>query len=130
MQQRLLQGLQRAVLGGVGGDLPGGILRRGPGSPAIRRVEDVGVLLPVERGDGDLVLFESVELFQEQQPRRLLGAIELAGAASILPQDVVDVFEGLFEHAGSFLREEARHSKGARQECQGSWAHRGRICRF
>jgi hypothetical protein len=36
-------------------------------------------------------------LLQEQQPGRLLGAVQLAGAACVIVQDVVDVPEGLLE---------------------------------
>ena len=28
----------------------------------------------------------------------MLGVVEFAGAAGVFPEDVVDVFEGLFEH--------------------------------
>ena len=76
------------------------VLRRGPAFPAIRLVEDVGVLLPVQRGLVGLVLLQPVEVFQEQQPGGLLGVVELGGAAGLFPEDVVDVLEGLFEHGG------------------------------
>ena len=71
---------------------------RSPRLPAIRSIEDVGVFPAVEGGFGGLVVFEGVEVFQEEQPGGLLGVVEFAGAAGILPEDVVDVFEGLFEH--------------------------------
>ena len=73
-------------------------LGRSPAFPAIGLVEDVGVFLAVQRGLGALVLLKIVEVFQEQQPGGLLGVIELRGAAGFFPEDVVDVFEGLFEH--------------------------------
>jgi large subunit ribosomal protein L7/L12 len=63
-------------------------------------VEVVFVGAAVELGLHRPVGFERVEVFQEQKPRRLLGIIELAGAAGVLPEDVVDVFKGLFEHGG------------------------------
>ena len=40
-------------------------LRRGPRIPAIPCVENASVLLPFQRGFGGLVLFKSIELFQE-----------------------------------------------------------------
>ena len=45
-------------------------------------------------------LLEVVEVLQEQQPRGLLGIVELRGATRLFPEDVVDVLEGLFEHLG------------------------------
>ena len=47
---------------------------------------------------GGFVVFEGVEVFQEQQPGCLFGVVELAGAADVFPEDVVDVLEGLFKH--------------------------------
>ena len=44
------------------------------------------------------VLLQAVEVFQEEQPRGLLGVVEFGGAAGLFPEHVVDVFEGLFEH--------------------------------
>jgi hypothetical protein len=70
----------------------------GPLFPAVGLIQDERVLLPLEGGLGGLVLLQSVEVFQEQQPGGLFGVIELAGAAGILPEDVVDVLEGLFKH--------------------------------
>ena len=74
------------------------LFRRSPRLPAIRSIEDVGVFPAVEGGFGGLVVFEGVEVFQEEQPGGLLGVVEFAGAAGVFPEDVVDVFEGLFEH--------------------------------
>jgi hypothetical protein len=78
-------------------------LGRGPAFPAVGLVEDVAILLPLQRGLIGEVLLQSVEVFQEQQPRRLLRVIQLGGAARLFPEDVVDVFEGLFEHSYLFL---------------------------
>lgn len=86
--------------GGVGINLAVLALRRRPRFPAVRFIEGVGVALTVEGGFGGLVVFEGVEVFQEEQPRGLLSVIEFAGAAGVLPEDVVDVFKGLFEHGG------------------------------
>ena len=74
-------------------------LRRGPALPAVGLVEDEGVLLALQRGLRRLVLLQPVEVLQEQQPGGLLGVVELGGAAGLFPEDVVDVLEGLFEHA-------------------------------
>jgi|GEM_PF-686144 len=74
------------------------LFRRSPSLPAVGGIEDVGVFLAVEGGFGGLVVLEGVEVFQEEEPGGLLGVIEFAGAAGVFPEDVVDVFEGLFEH--------------------------------
>ena len=54
--------------------------------------------MPSRGGFGGLVVLQGVELFQEEQPGGLLGVVQLAGAAGVFPEDVVDVFEGLFKH--------------------------------
>jgi hypothetical protein len=51
----------------------------------------------LERSLHGLVLFEGVEVLEEEQPRGLLGVVELAGGASVLVQDIIDVFERLLE---------------------------------
>jgi hypothetical protein len=73
--------------------LPG----RGPCRPAVRLLEDVAVLLPLELRLGRLVLLQAVEVLEEEEPAGLLGVVELRGAAGLLSEDVVDVAEGLFE---------------------------------
>ena len=73
-------------------------LGRGPAFPAIRLLEDVGVFLPVQRGLVGPVLLQPVEVFQEQQPRGLLGVVQFGRAAGLFPEDVVDILEGLFKH--------------------------------
>jgi hypothetical protein len=72
---------------------PGG----GPRLPAIGPVEDEGVLLAFQRGFVGLVLLQPVQIFEEEEPRGLLGVIQLGGAAGRFPEDVVDVLEGLFK---------------------------------
>ena len=52
-----------------------------------------------------LVLLQPVEVFQEQQPGGLLGVVQFGGAAGLFPEDVVDVFEGLFKHGYLLLFE-------------------------
>jgi hypothetical protein len=51
----------------------------------------------VERGLHRLVLLEGVEVFEEEEPRGLLGVVQLARGARVLVQDVVDVLERLLE---------------------------------
>ncbi len=63
------------------------------------------VLLALQRRFVGLVLLQPVEVFQEQQPGGLLGVVELGGAAGFFPEDVVDVLEGLFEHADGSPRQ-------------------------
>jgi hypothetical protein len=76
------------------------VFRRRPAFPTIVGIKDEGILLPFQSGFGGLVLFEAVEILQEQQPGSLLGVVEFGGAAGLFPEDVVDILEGLFEHAG------------------------------
>ncbi len=56
----------------------------GPGFPAIRLFEDVGMALALKRGLRCLVLFEGVEIFEKQQPRGLFGVVEFGGASGLL----------------------------------------------
>ena len=73
-------------------------LWRGPAFPAIGLVEDEGVFLALQRGFVGLVLLQTVEVFQEQEPGGLLGVVEFGRAAGLFPEDIVDVLEGLFKH--------------------------------
>jgi hypothetical protein len=43
------------------------------------------------------VLFEGVEVLEEEEPRGLLGVVELARGAGVLVQDIVDILERLLE---------------------------------
>ena len=54
--------------------------------------------LPLERGFIGAVLLQAVEVFQEEEPGSLLGVVQFGGATGLFPENVVDVFEGLFEH--------------------------------
>jgi hypothetical protein len=45
-----------------------------------------------------VVLLQTVQILEEQKPRRLLGLIQFRTASAFFPKDVVDVFEGLLEH--------------------------------
>jgi hypothetical protein len=71
-----------------------------PFRPAVGGIEDVGVFSPLQLGLGGFVGFEGIEVFQEQESGTLLGVIQLAGATGVFPEDVVDVFEGLFNMVG------------------------------
>ncbi len=88
--------------GGVVIDLAVFTLGRGPCFPAVGFIEDMGVFLAVQCGLGGFIVFEGIEVFQEEEPRSLLGVIEFAGAACIFPENIVDIFEGLFKHAKPF----------------------------
>jgi hypothetical protein len=70
-----------------------------PRLPSGRLGQDEAVGLAFQLGLGGLVVLQGVEVLQEQQPGRLLGVVQLAGAAGVLVQDVVDVLEGLFEQS-------------------------------
>jgi hypothetical protein len=70
----------------------------GPVLPAIGLVEDERVFLPFQSGFHGLVLFQSVKIFQKEEPGALLSVVQLAGATGLFPENVIDVFEGLFEH--------------------------------
>jgi hypothetical protein len=63
--------------------------------------DDAGVGLADKLGFHGPALFQVVQVFEEQDPRCLLGIVQLGGAARLFPQDVVDVLEGLFEHAST-----------------------------
>jgi hypothetical protein len=51
----------------------------------------------MECGLHRLVLLEGVEVFEEEEPRGLLGVVQFARGARVLVQDVVDVLERLLE---------------------------------
>ena len=80
-----------------------GVFGGGPGGPAVGGIEDVAVGLAFEGGDGGAVLFQAVEVFEEEEPGGLLGVVQLRGAAGFLPEDVVYVAEGLVEQGDSRL---------------------------
>ena len=73
-------------------------LGRSPGFPAVGFVEDIGVFFTIQRGLIGAVLLQPVEVFQEEEPGRLFRVVQLGGTSRLFPEDVVDVFEGLFEH--------------------------------
>ena len=71
---------------------------RSPYFPSIWLVEDEFVLPVVQSRLGSSVFFKAVKIFQKQEPRGLLGIIELGSTTVFSPQYVVDAFEGLFEY--------------------------------
>lgn len=78
-----------------------GILRRGPALPAEGFGQDEAVGPAFQLGLGRAVSLQHVQVFHEKHPGRLLGSVQLAGAAGILVQDVVDVLESLLGHVWS-----------------------------
>lgn len=79
-------------------ELAGLVLWRGPRLPPVGLVEKVGVRLPFQLRFGGAILFETIEVFQEEQPGGLLGVVELRSAAGLLAEGIIDIFESLFEH--------------------------------
>ena len=55
--------------------------RCGPFAPAVWLVEDEGVLLSLQRSFIGSILLQAVQVFQEEEPRGLLGVVEFGGAA-------------------------------------------------
>jgi hypothetical protein len=79
-QQRLLQGVKGSEFVAVG------------------LIEDVGVALAVQGGFVGPILFQPVEVFQEQEPGGLLGVVEFGGTARFLSEHVVYIPERLLKH--------------------------------
>ena len=77
------------------------LLWRGPVLPAIWLLDDGAIGFARERGFTRSFVLQIVEIFEKQNPRVLLGVIELRGASRLFPEDVVDVFECLFEQASA-----------------------------
>jgi hypothetical protein len=72
---------------------------RGPVLPAVGLLDDGAIGFARKRCVALPLVLQVVEIFEKQDPRSLLGVIDLRGAARFLPQNVIDVFECLFEHA-------------------------------
>ena len=90
----------------------------GPGLPSIRFFENVGVSFPVQFGFGSFVLLESIEVFEEKQPRRLLRVIQFRRATSLFPENVVDIFKGLLKHEvnlSASRRDSPQHDSNANE---------------
>ena len=56
------------------------------------------VFSPFKSGFGCLVGLQGVEVFQKEGLRCRFRVVELNGATGVFPEDIIDVFEGLFEH--------------------------------
>ncbi len=78
-----------------------GLLRGRPFRPSVLVGDDARVGLADKLGLHRPALFQVVQVFEEQYPRCLLCIIQLRRAAGLFPQDVVDILEGLLEHASS-----------------------------
>ena len=57
-------------------------------------------MFPLEPGFHGFGLLPGVEVFQEEESGSLPGVVQFAGSAGVLVEDIVNVFEGLLEHAG------------------------------
>lgn len=77
------------------------VLRRGPASPAMALVDDRRVGAAGEVGVQRATFLQIVEIFEEEEPAGLLDIIEFGRAAGLLPEDVIDIPENLFEHLPS-----------------------------
>ena len=64
----------------------------------MRLVDDVPVFPALELGLLLVGPLQIIEVLEEQNPGGLLGVVEFRGAAGLFPQNIVDVFESLFEH--------------------------------
>ncbi|HZV88589.1 MAG TPA: hypothetical protein VFF95_13650 [Candidatus Binatus sp.] len=76
----------------------------GPSFPAIGLLEEESVLFALELGFRGALLLERFEVLEEEEPGGLLGVVELGGAAGFLAENVVDVFEDLFEHGPANIK--------------------------
>jgi hypothetical protein len=47
---------------------------------------------------------QALEILQKQQPRRLLGIVQLGRASRLFPQHVINILKRLFEHQPRQLR--------------------------
>ena len=61
------------------------LFRRSPRFPAVVKIKNGSVFFPIEGGFGGLIVLQGVEVFQEKEPRGLLGVVEFTGAAGVLP---------------------------------------------
>ena len=81
-------------------EVASGVFGGSPAAPAVLGINDVLVWLGLQLGGELALLLQIVQVFEEQHPAGLLGVVQLAGAASVFPQYIVNGFEGLFEHLG------------------------------
>ena len=74
----------------------------------MRRIYDEVVALTDKfRLHGPLVL-KIIEVFEEQHPGGLLGIVQLRRATGLFPENVIYVFESLFEHLALALSPDLR----------------------
>jgi len=73
-----------------------------PAFPAVGLVEYEAVFLALKRCFRCLILFKTIKIFLKKQPGSLLCIVQLGGASGLLPEDVVDILKGLFEHGYLF----------------------------
>jgi hypothetical protein len=45
-----------------------------------------------------MFLLQPIQIFQEKQPGGLFGVVQFRGAASLFPENVIDVLKSLLEH--------------------------------
>ena len=91
------------------------VFRRRPDGPLELALDDRVVGFPHQFGFQCAFVLQVVEVFQEQHPRGLFDVIKLGAATGLLPEDIIEIPEGLFEHgaaAHSMIRLRARN--GAR----------------
>jgi len=81
------------------------ILWRCPRIPAVLLIENVRVFLPVELGLHNLIVFQRIKVFQEEQPGSLLRIIQFTRTTSILPEDIIDILKSLFKHCAPLIVE-------------------------
>ena len=87
--------------GGVVIQLAAGVLRRRPAAPAVGLLQNGRIAAAFKGGHGGPVVFEPVEVLEEQQPGSLLGVVELGAAAGFFAQAVIDGAERLLKGAGA-----------------------------
>ena len=74
------------------------LFRSRPGRPLMRLIKQEIVALAYKLGLHGPLLFQVIEILEEQYPRCLLGVVQLGGAPGFPPKDVVEVVKGLLEH--------------------------------
>jgi hypothetical protein len=65
----------------------------------MRLIDDERIGLACEFGARSPFVLQIVEIFEKEKLGRLLGIIELGGAACLFPKDIVDILKNLLEHA-------------------------------
>jgi hypothetical protein len=79
-------------------------LWRCPNRPAVLGVDDRLIFLARQLSLLLVGTLQVVKIFEEEHPGGLFGVVQFRGAPSLFPQDVIDVFEGLFEHSSPHYR--------------------------